>query len=473
MRADFDVVGSFSQERFTQLDCQRTLNLFQIMDPEGKKPKALYPTPGRKLLLTLPAGDNVRRLFTFKGFYYAVCGQDIYRIDDANNTVKLTSSIPLLTNTGHIGVDANQNNQIIFVDGTAGYLWDNNASTFTKITHANFPPFPSDVIFKDGRFIVNNRDTAGFYLSAINNGADWPGVFAQINSEPDTIVGFENLRTQLFIFGSLVTEVWENRGGIGMPFRLATSLGYGCISVDSIAQEHELLFWLAKTKDGVGSVMMTDGTAPAPISTREIDEAISGYSKSDDAVGYIYKDKGQIFYQLTFPTAHKTFLFNVNTRLWSECEDLGAKRHIGQCHTFFANKHIIGAYNSAKLYEQSVEFLDNDGEAIHRQRITKHFSDPTYNRIRINEIQLDFAAGLAPASGPDEEPQVFLGISTNGGVTFDQYLRANFSKIGQYNHRAIWRRLGTARSYVFKIDFYNAVNFCLLGGAIDCAVLPS
>lgn len=473
MGSDFDIVGSFSQERFAQYDCQRTLNMYVIQDPDGKKPKALYPTPGRKLLINLPSGDNIRRLFSFGAYYYVVSGQDIYRIDNANNTVKITSTIQLTTNTGHVGIDANQNNQIAFVDGTAGYIWDNNAGTFTKITSPNFPAFPADIIFLDGLFIVCEKNSQIFYISEIGDGLTWPGYEAQITTKPDTIVGFETLRRQLFIFGNLCTEVWENRGTPQVPFRRSTVLEYGCNSVQSIAQGHELLFWLSKTEDGVGSVMMTEGTAPVAISTREIDEKIAGFSKTTDAIAYLYKDKGQIFYQITFPTVGASLLYNVNTRLWSELEDLGGKRHIGQSHTFFNNKHIIGAYNSSKLYEQSIVYSDNDGEAIQRQRITHHFSDANYHRLRFNKIQIDFASGLSPATGEDAHPDVLLGISYDGGVTYPVYLRAPFSKIGQFTHRVIWRRLGTARDFVFKLDFYNKIPLAILGGSMDCEVLPS
>jgi hypothetical protein len=80
----------------------------------------------------------------------------------------------LTNSTGYVGVDANTF-QVIFVDGEAGYIWDTNANTFTKITDTGFPGAPIDVCYLDGFFLVAHGGTNNFQLSSFNQGMVWSG----------------------------------------------------------------------------------------------------------------------------------------------------------------------------------------------------------------------------------------------------------------------------------------------------------
>jgi hypothetical protein len=46
MRKDYDFVGSYDNQRVTTISAQRTVNMFEYMDPEGKRPKVLLSTSG-------------------------------------------------------------------------------------------------------------------------------------------------------------------------------------------------------------------------------------------------------------------------------------------------------------------------------------------------------------------------------------------------------------------------------------------
>ena len=53
-RADFPIVGSLHQEIIPKVDAERTINLYEVQSPNGKKPSYLHPTPGKKQVGTLP-----------------------------------------------------------------------------------------------------------------------------------------------------------------------------------------------------------------------------------------------------------------------------------------------------------------------------------------------------------------------------------------------------------------------------------
>jgi len=46
MQKDYDLVGSYDNQRISTISAARTVNLFEYLDPEGKRPKALISTSG-------------------------------------------------------------------------------------------------------------------------------------------------------------------------------------------------------------------------------------------------------------------------------------------------------------------------------------------------------------------------------------------------------------------------------------------
>ncbi|MFE1676613.1 hypothetical protein ACFMJE_18460, partial [Acinetobacter baumannii] len=70
------------------------------------------------------------------------------------------------------------------------------------------------------------------------------------------------------------------------------------------------------------------------ISTHAIEYAIQSYSTITDAIAFTYQQEGHSFYVLTFPTADKTWVFDVSTELWHERAgfvDGEFTRHRAQC----------------------------------------------------------------------------------------------------------------------------------------------
>lgn len=168
---NFDIVGSYNNQRISSIDAERSVNMFEYIDQLGKKPKSLINTSG--LINTNSAfgteQGGFRAQFTFKGSEYCVVGRSVFLIDNAGAIAVLGT---LNTNSGYVAVDANTF-QIIFVDGTDGYIWDTTTSVFATITDPSFPNNPIDACFLDGFFIVASGGTNNFNLSMFNQGLVW------------------------------------------------------------------------------------------------------------------------------------------------------------------------------------------------------------------------------------------------------------------------------------------------------------
>jgi hypothetical protein len=168
---DFDIVGSYNNQRISSIDAERSVNIFEYVDPLGKKPKSLINTSGliNQELLFPGASGGARGQFVFKNVEYIVFGNTIYGITTSN----VVTVIGTLSNTsGYVGIDANTF-QIIFVDGSKGYIWDTISNTFAQITDPAFPQTPLDVCYLDGYFVVINGGTNQFELSSFNQGLVW------------------------------------------------------------------------------------------------------------------------------------------------------------------------------------------------------------------------------------------------------------------------------------------------------------
>jgi len=478
---NFPIVGSFRADKIGKISSERTINWYQVPHPFGKKPDALHPTPGLKLKVQIGALNGpVRGSIVFKDITYFVSNNQFFKMDGVF-VVTLLGAATFTTTTGYVDIEANQT-QIVFIDGVNGYLWDTIALTLTLIA---FPAgvIPNSITYMDGYFIITDSVTNRFYVSNLDNGLVWGALnFAQINSAPTFAKGVARLKRRLFLFGTIITEVWLDAGTANFHFRRDNNLlfEHGLESQGSLVEQFDRLFYLSRDAGGVGAIKMVEGTLPEDISTYEIDNVIQGLSQTNQAVGMCYKIDGVIFYKIS--VGGRTFVYNVTysspqNRLWHEELMIDDTRHLANTHIFFQNSHYVGAYNSSNLYEFSTSLLDNNGEAIHRVRISHVLSDEVYRRQRIDRLQIDMLQGVGiPGTekttlpdliaNKDQDPELKLSISADGGVTYKGNVNATIGRLGNRIHRTIWRQLAVRHDTIIKIETWNKVPLYILGAAI-------
>lgn len=181
---DFDIVGSYDNQRSSTFNAERTVNMFEYSDPNAKRPKALFYTSGLQDAgvqftgVTEDAPSRASFIFNNKNTglveEYQVFGDGVFLITGATNNLVVTRIGSLNTSSGYVGCDANEF-QIIFVDGENGFIWDINQEAYEQITDTGFPSRPIDVTYLDGFFTVANGQTNTFQLSSYNQGMVWSG----------------------------------------------------------------------------------------------------------------------------------------------------------------------------------------------------------------------------------------------------------------------------------------------------------
>jgi hypothetical protein len=216
---------------------------------------------------------------------------------------------------------------------------------------------------------------------------------------------------------------------------------------------------------GQVGVYVLAGHAPRKISTPDLDYLINKYSTVTDATAFAYMLGGHPMYQISFPTAGKSWLYDASTNLWTELESgLSGARHRAEIHVDYRGMTLVSDYDSGNIYNIDADEVTDNGAPIAREIVGKHYFQD-FRRVSVSRLQLDMETGVGPADG--SEPQVMLQISKDNGRIWGTELWTSMGAIGKYATRVIWRRLGSARDWLFKVRITDPVKVVLTAASIE------
>lgn len=450
----FPFVGSSYRYRALQYDAQRSVNLYLVKSETGtsKAPYGMQGTPGKRAFITLP--DNpIRGSININGRVFFVVGNKLYEtFIDATYAVRGT----LNTSTGSISLEDN-GAQLCIVDGPNGYIFTLATNVFVQITDPYFTGADT-VTFLDGYFVFNRPDTQVYYISALYDGLTGdPLDFASAEGSPDNLVAVKTVHQQCWLLGKSTVQIVYNSGGADFPLTVVQGslIQYGCAAPFSVAQSANTIFWVGEDDQGHGVIWMANGYQPQRISTHAIEYAIQQYGTISDATAYTYQEDGHYWYIVNFPTANTTWCYDVELQEWHERAYFSEgeySRDRANNHVFAYGKHLVGDYQTGVIYEQSLNFYDDNGQVIRRMRTAPNLAaDLEY--IYHKQLQIDMEVGVGLDGSPgiqDEDPQAMLTWSNDGGHTWSNERWVSMGKIGQYKRRVIWRRLGRARDRIYR-----------------------
>ena len=369
----------------------------------------------------------------------------------------------------HNGVRPSANQQIMIVDGTDGYIYDNTTSTLTQISDADFVASDS-VVFIDGYFVFSQAGGSDrFWLTNQYDGTTIePTDFATAEGWPDAIQSLIADNRELFIFGEESLEVWYNSGDTDNTFQRYQGgfKQHGCVAKFSPARFDNSVIWLSRNDRGDSQVVrLGDGYQPQVVSTAEINYLISKAVSPQDAFGYSYQDEGHEFYVLTFPADKLTLAYDASTQQWHRrahnISSVFPNRERYNCHVFAFGKHLFGDYLNGNIYALDPNTGNFDGNIVERIRVTMSISDEE-NRRRISSLQLDMEEGIGDGNVANDD-RVWMSHSKDGGHTFSNEISRNAGEEGDYAKRVMWRRLGQARNWIFKIRIFASKRPVLKG----------
>ena len=223
--------------------------------------------------------------------------------------------------------------------------------------------------------------------------------------------------------------------------------------------------FLGRNRLGNVQVVLLNGYTPQAVSTPEIDTIINGYDVTSDATAFSYMLNGHTFYEITFPDAGKTWLYDGTSGVWSEVQSDGG-RHRAQFAAQIENAMYASDYQSGKLYLLDPSTYTENGAYITRSVTTRHVWQGG-EFLSVASLWVDMETGVGLASGQGSDPQVMLRVSRDGGHSWSSTLTAALGKVGEYARRVLWRRLGRSRDFTFELSVSDPVKVVFLGGFMD------
>lgn len=471
MRTALQFIGGRDEAREIAVNAARTVNLIPTVEkPGAKTPLTLYSTPGLVLAATAGVGPHRSPMVEFAGSLYTVSRSELVALD-AN--LAATSVGALVTSSGRVSMVAGRD-YLLLVDGVTGYTWD--GTTFAVIADADFPDGATHCAYLDGYFIVNTGTGDAWNISANEDPTAWDALeFDTAASDPDDVLAVISTRRDLYAVGSKSTEVYYNSGNADFPFAKYPNgtLEWGVEAPFSVARIESVLCMLARSREGGKVVVLFAGFDARVISDDGLHWTINQMAVTDDATGFGYRQAGQTFYVLTFPSAARTFVYHVETGLWHERETWGIGRWRASGHGYFRGQHYVSDYLTGGVYRLDFATYTDAGDPIERKRVTQFLHSGSRRRVGVPRIEVEFAAGVGLLSGQGSDPQAMLRYSVDGGKTWSSEMWRPIGKRGEYERRSVWHKLGVGRQFLFEVVVTDPVPVTIIAGHADVDVLEA
>jgi hypothetical protein len=458
-RVPLTFAGSSYSPRMTQNNIQDTINWYLELDQvEGKQQTNLLPTSG-SVFVKLVGQGPFRGALVFKNNVYFVSYNEVYKMDVLENLTLLGT---LNTTGGRVSMATNGvfGDQLLIIDGTDGWVYDE--STLTKITDLDFPSNPKQCTFLDSYFIVIDNE-GKFWISASNDATNWDALdFATAERDPDNIIAVTTNIRDLHFIGEYTSEIWTNVGAL-FPFAPYSNgvIEKGTPAAFSVAKADDWIYYLTQDRHGNRQVIKQRGLDYEAISNPALDYELTTYDTVADAHAFIYSEGGHTFYQLTFPSVQKTWIYDIslNNPLfgWQRRRTLSGQ-HIAGIYVFFNGKHYIGHYANNKLLYLDLNTFTDDGESIVRERVGGISSNQNNTLISYYSVEIECKVGIGLTTGQGSDPQIALSWSDDRGNTWSNSRTTSLGKKGNYNHIVRFHDLGQAKDRLFKVVVSDPVE---------------
>lgn len=474
---EFPFVGGSYTSRSLNFDAQRTVNLYPVLSESGtsRSVAMLTTTPAHRMLLDVGPGP-IRGMVRVNAQYLLVAsGPELHVVrSDA-----VTLLVGTIDGVGPVSMASN-GADVMVVTATAGYFARISTASLTKI--ADFTGADS-VAFMDGYFVWNRPGTGEFAISRLYSTQTDVLDYATAEGSPDNLIALIADHRELWLFGESTTEVWYTSGNPDFPMQRISGafIEHGCAAPGSVSKLDNTVFWLGSDDRGQGMLWRANGYTPQRVSTFPIEDAWSRYERIDDAEAFTYQQGGHSFYVISFPSADATWVYDVAANLWHERawrESTGMNllhRVRGHVHAHFAGRHLVGDHETGRLYVLDSDFyrdeakgLGDAGELIPRIRVAPYLSGDG-SRRRLHTLEIVMEAGVGLVEGQGEDPQAMLQWSDDGGHTWSNEHWVSMGRIGERRKRALWRRLGSARDRVLRVQVTDPVPVNIIKARLEAS----
>jgi hypothetical protein len=468
--------GPSNPSQSVQADCEKLVNWYveRVESAAAPTGAALYPTPGQRNFLTT-VDVEPRAIYGVGGRCFGVVGTGFYEFfadgTDAKRGIVASDLFPAT-----ISYNGISGGHLFITSGGNGYCFvlATNALTTVLTGEATMGGMINS------RFLAFNISNGKVRMSALNDGTTWdPTLFFQRSQAADPWQTMIVNPPEIWLIGEQTGEVWYDAGLFPQPFTPIPGafFKYGTAAPFSGGVAGEYVTWLARTKDGQGTIVAAKGYVPQAISNFAVETALSGFARTAtlaDAELLVQESEGHLFANFSFPTARRTWTCDLSMgMLWHErgrwdrannSFDVWSPR----VHTYAFNKHLVGNRGTGSIAVLDVTYgSEADGAPIRRVRIPPPLWASSRERLVVSRLELKAETGLGLASGQGADPQVMLRTSMNAKTWSSERL-ASAGKQGDYDRQIAWTQCGSAEKlWVPEISVSDPIPWRLSGAEID------
>jgi len=468
------ILGQAYVARSVNAADNRMINLYpEVIPNEGQTAGWLQRAPGLRLLATIGNGP-IRGLWDFQPdstTAFVVSGNQLYKIDANYNATFLGN----VAGTGPVSI-ADNGTQVFIAANPQGYIYNNTTNVFAQITDVDFPGAVT-VAYLDGYFVFNEPNSQKIWVTSLLDGLSVdPLDFASAEGSPDLLTSLVVSNREVWLLGTNSIEVWYDAGTPDFPLARiqGASNEIGCAAPYSVAKADNSVFWLGSDTRGRGVIYRSNGYTGIRASNHSIEWQIQSYGNISDAVAYTYQQDGHTFYVINFPSAGKTWVYDITTQSWHEragWSNGDFVRHRSNCQMSFNNEIIVGDYENGNIYAFDLNVSSDNGAIQKWLRSWRALPSGTNNlkRTAQHSLQLNCETGVGLNLGQGSDPEAMLRWSDDGGHTWSSEHWTKMGRIGAFGYRAFWRRLGMTlklRDRVYEVSGTDPVKIAIVGAEL-------
>lgn len=388
------------------------------------------------------------------------------------------------------------NPHLIVVDGINVYAVDTTMNIGDQIMDFRKIKLPTRQ-FKDDEYIqpthcaylynyliVNDAGTDAFYRSYL---APFASVYAPSDLydlfelektankgrpaysawQPDNTLAIVSNGTRLFTFGDKSYQVFQYNESSDFPFTSPDTAAklIGIKAVNSLAQLGEYTLWLGSADLGNNGIYLNTGNVDSQrVSTTDIEREIASLGNITDATSQIWQENQHIFYSITFPSANKTFVYDLKENAWHERCSLDEKNRRKQWRydfaTLDANGELLYATNGAVVKQSNKSWKEHDGRPMLRMRKGGVIYS-NYSNFYIDAITVEMNNGQYKNT-KNEDQYVSMRYTADGSDWTDTEI-VNVGSAGSYDYDCTFYHFGMARTFTIELSTTCDFPFSLYG----------
>jgi hypothetical protein len=391
---------------------------------------------------------------------------------------------------------ANQGQILILSNGDL-YVFTLATNVFAAVNMAQFNGPVSQIDFCDGYGLATIQNSNTFQQSNLEDFTTWGGLdIATISLFPDNITSFKvnSGPRQPTFFSGKKSVAYYNQGS-GFPVFVPVPSGEfanGAGAAFATVEADNTLFWLDLNEQGGWVARRLNGTIGQRVSTNAQELKWQKLADPSLAVGFVYQEYGHLFWEIYFPGAVTSDVFDISSNEWHERGRWLNRTGVyepehAMCHVYAFGKHLVGDWATGTIFWQSMDFNTDDGNAI---RWFRRF--PTIAKekdwLYFDEFVADAQTGVIPTdqdialwtavygsaplvggNGQARDPEMILRWSNNNGQTVGNDHALSMRAVGNYGKIIRKRMLGRGRNRAFEMFGTDPVPYLFA----DCYVTAS